>query len=155
MRVYRYLSEPELNNMISGKTSELGQDGTFIKIAQRKYKTKLNTHRYVSGEKYLHFFKSLSDIEYIRQERRDYTGNFYFAEFEIPPLVLFFAAGKGFYSSLHGYDCFTESVSEFAVKSKNFNPDWLVGYTLDHDKKHFMNESEYSKLDFSNHALEI
>ena len=83
MRVYRYLSESELNNMISGNTSSLGCDGQYIKIAQRKYKTKLNTHRYAIGEKYLHFFKSLADIEYIRQERRDYTGNFYFAEFEI------------------------------------------------------------------------
>lgn len=155
MRVYRYLSEDELNNMKDGNVSDLGRDGGFIKIAQRKYKMKLNTHRYAIGEKYLHFFKSLSDIEYIRQERRNYTGNFYFAEFEIPPLVLFFAAGKGFYTSLHGYDNFTDSVSEFAIKSKHFNPDWLVGYTLDHDKKSFMSESDYTKLEFENDSPTI
>lgn len=149
MKVYRYISENELNNIITGNTDEIGCDGQYIKIAERKYKTKLNTHRYAVGEKYVHFFKSLSDIEYIRQERRDYTGNFYFAEFEIPPLVLFFAAGKGFYTSLHGYDSFTDSVSEFAVKSKNFNPNWLVGYTLDRDKQIFMHESDYSKLQFA------
>ena len=57
MRVYRYLSEDELNNMKDGNVSDLGRDGGFIKIAQRKYKMKLNTHRYAIGEKYLHFFK--------------------------------------------------------------------------------------------------
>ena len=40
MRVYRYLSEEELNNMREGNVADLGRDGGIIKIAQRKYKMK-------------------------------------------------------------------------------------------------------------------
>lgn len=149
VKVYRYLSETELNNILSGKTEELGSSFHAKKIIEKKYNTRINNHRYNPAEKYLHFFKKFSDIEHIRQERRHYEENFYFAEFEIPKLVLFFAAGKGYYNTLHGYDSFTESISEYAVMVKNFNPEWLVGYTLDKNKLTFMHEEDYDKLTFS------
>lgn len=149
MKVYRYLSETELNNILAGNTQELG--GNFInkRMVLKKYKVKVNNHRYNPKEKYLHFFKNFSDIEHIREERRYYEDNFYFAEFEIPALVLFFAAGKGYYNSLHGYDTFVDSVTEYAVLAKNFNPNWLVGYTLDKNKQVFMHENAYNNLTFS------
>lgn len=149
MKVYRYLSETELNNILSGKTEELGNFFTHKRIIQKKYGSKVNNHSYNPKEKYLHFFKNLSDIEHIRQERRFYEENYYFAEFEVPALVLFFAAGRGYYNTLHGYDTYIESIKEYAVMAKYFNPNWLVGYALDQNKQVFMHENAYNNLTFN------
>ncbi len=146
IKVYRYLSETELNNMLSGNKKALGNSFHTKKIMERKYKIKTNNHNYAPNEKYLHFFKKFSDIEHIRQERRNFEENFYFAEFEIPALVLFFAAGKGYYNTLSGYESFIEDIAEYAVKAKHFNPDWLIGYTLDKNKQEFMHPEAYNKL---------
>ena len=154
VKVYRYLSESELNNMLNGNTSELGKSFHSKKIMERKYHIRINNHHYNPNEKYLHFFKKLSDIEYIRQERRAYEENYYFAEFEIPLTVLFFAAGKGYYNSLHGYETLIENVPEYAVKAKHFNTSWLVSYTLDKNKQVFMHETDYSKMQLTPLPLE-
>ena len=148
IKVYRYLSESELNKILNGNVGELGNSFHTKKIIERKYRMKINSHNYNPKEKYLHFFKKLSDIEFIRQERRNYEENHYFAEFEIPALVLFFAAGKGYYNTLSGYETFIEDVTEYAVNAKHFNPSWLVSYTLDKNKQEFMHPEAYDRLKF-------
>jgi hypothetical protein len=52
MIVYRYLSEKELNLIMQGKIDNLGSYYT-----KEGFK-KVNTHKYKSGVKYLHFFKT-------------------------------------------------------------------------------------------------
>lgn len=149
MKVYRYLSEKELNNILQGNTGQIGGFYANKRFNIMGNKTKVNNHRYNPKERYLHFYKNISDIEHIRNELKLFEGNFYFAEFEVPALVLFFAAGKGYYNTMHGYDYFFESIKEYAVKVKNFNPNWLMSYTMDKDKKAFMHEEDYYKLKFT------
>jgi len=137
MRVYRYLTESELNNMLAKNYDKLGR--CFINT--RKIKDRLaNTFRYKGGEKYLHFFKDKESMERIKRIRMDQnkangiTLTYYYCEFEINPIVLFFAAGKGFYNEYDENGNRTAKISEvreYAVKAKHFNRDWLVDYVKD------------------------
>ena len=141
MKVYRYLREKELNNILNGKVDEIGNT----------YSNKnSNNFNYAPNKKYLHFFKNVADLNHIRKIK---IGNinegvykystFYYCAFEIPKLVLFFAAGKGFYTS-SGYDVDHVSAREYAILVDNFNPQWLQSYVKDNLKQPF-NEEELTK----------
>ncbi len=149
MKVYRYLSETELNSILNGKTNNVGN--IFIKRREFTKKTSVrpNNHKYKNNEQYIHFFKNLQDIEHRRSELRTSDENYYFCCFEVPRLVLFMAAGKGYYSSLHGYEHYIETVREYAVNIKNFKPNWLTGYALDNDKTVFYHKENYDNLEFN------
>lgn len=148
MKVYRYLPESELNSILNGETKNVGN--VFIRRKEFTKRTSVlpNNHKYKNNEQYIHFYKKLQDIEHRRKELRTSEENYYFCCFDIPRLVLFMAAGKGYYNSLHGYDYYTETVREYAVNIKNFNPNWLTGYALDNDKKVFYYKENYDNLEF-------
>ena len=57
MKVYRYVTEKELNYIIKGE---------FNKIGKEYYKSPFNTHKYKSGVKYIHFLKNKEDISLVR-----------------------------------------------------------------------------------------
>ena len=130
MRVYRYLSEQELNKFLSGDTSTLGAEF----YSKKKSKEFCNNHHYKKDVKYMHFFKEFDDMQQIKQLYKEYNGNFYYCSFDIPRLVLFFAAGKGFYEP-KGYDFDFTVMKEYAIRTDKFNPEWLHSYTLDKDRQ--------------------
>lgn len=137
MKIYRYLSVDELNNIINGNVDCIG--------AYFKRATPVNTHHYMEDEKYLHFFKYKQSMDEIRSLYRLYKKPFYFCEFEVPKLVLFFAAGKGYYQS-HGYKDFENAVTEYAVRVANFKPKWLKSYVLDKNRNSIMTDDMYERI---------
>lgn len=121
MRVYRYLTEDELYNILNDKIENLGG----------KYYGMNNSFAYKRDCRYIHFFKYLSDVEYIRDLKRwrieqgDYDiTDFFVCEFEIPASILLFSSGEGIYKQtedkLEG-----KRVKEFAVKVNKFKSKWL------------------------------
>lgn len=146
MKVYRYLSEDELNNIINGNVGCIG--------AYFKRDTPVNTHQYMEDEKYLHFFKYKQSMDEIRSLYRSYKKPFYFCEFEVPKLVLFFAAGKGYYLN-HGYKDFENAVKEYAVRVVNFKPSWLKSFVLDKNRNGIMTDDMYENLFTSDEASHI
>lgn len=146
MKIYRYLSEDELNNIINGNVDCIG--------AYFKRGTLVNTHQYIEDEKYLHFFKYKQSMAEIRNLYRSFKKPFYFCEFEVPKLVLFFAAGKGYYLN-HGYKDFENAVTEYAIKVVNFKPSWLKSFVLDKDKNSIMTDEMYENLFTSDEAIHI
>lgn len=137
MKVYRYLSKTELNNILNGNIDKLGNEFSHSKIAR------MNTHKYKKGEKYLHFFKDKESITNIRKLHKNSNADFYICTFEIPKLTLFFGAGKGFYAPC-GYDLDFNYETEFAIKTKHFNPKWLKDYVLDNKNK--MDDEEFEEI---------
>ena len=151
MKVYRYLTEEELNKILLKDSSGLGS----CYVSTRFIKRLANNFRYQKGEKYLHFFKNKADMKRIRRIRREHDKYFnrdlvyYYCTFDIHPTVLFFAAGKGWYNN---YDengrrtMKTTTVREYAIKTKHFNPDWLIEYVRD-DVKNDEHIEVYSRDD--------
>lgn len=146
MKIYRYLSVDELNNIINGNVDCIG--------AYFKRATPVNTHHYMEDEKYLHFFKYKQSMDEIRSLYRLYKKPFYFCEFEVPKLVLFFAAGKGYYLN-HGYKDFENAVTEYAIRVVNFKPSWLKSFVLDKNKNSIMTNEMYENLFTSDEASHI
>lgn len=128
MKVYRYLSETELKEIINGNIQNIG-----CCYEREKYK-KVNTHRYKSGVKYLHFFKNKNLIYQIRYIHRYDKQNYYICEFDIPIKYLIFNAGIGKYASC-GYDNDNETAIEFIVEAEKLNPKWLINYKKDEQKE--------------------
>lgn len=127
MRVYRYLSEQELNKILNHDVESLGHE------FNKNRKNYLNNHHYKKGVKYLHFFKEFDDMQEIKNLYKNIEGKFYYCSFDIPRLVLFFAAGQGFYAP-KGYDYDFSVMTEYAIRTDKFNPQWLHSYTLDKDR---------------------
>ena len=138
MKVYRYLSERELNNILNKDTSQIGARFAWHNLG-------VNTHEYKHDENYLHFFKNKESMDEIREMYRYYPQNFYLCEFEIPKLVLYFAAGTGYYKA-HGYDFESTELTEYAIRVSKFNPNWLKEYTLDKDKQKIMYQKDYDTM---------
>lgn len=137
MKVYRYLSEEELNKILSGDTKDLGRCYTIFIVNKKKV---VSTFNYEKGEKYLHFFRKKEDMERIRRIHRgnDNVNNvkrqYYYCTFDIHPTILWFAAGKGFYNNYDENDKRVKGITpvkEYAIKTKHFNPNWLVEYVKD------------------------
>ena len=142
MRVYRYLTSEELDNILQGKLDDVG--GNYYGME--------NNFSYKRNCKYLHFFKGLSDIEYIRKlkkwrvERGDYEPvDFYVCEFDIPLVVLMLSAGKGVYNKTDENPKGTRA-REFAVNAKNVKAKWLKSYIKDDLNRQFDATSVQTKL---------
>lgn len=127
MKVYRYLTERELNCIKSGNTQDIG---SFFD--REKFK-KVNNHRYKENVRYLHFFKTTKMIHLIRNLHRHDNQKYYICEFNIPLKNLLCHFGFGFYEA-SGYDLDNYRVLEFAIESSKLNPNWLVKYELDTKK---------------------
>ena len=124
MKVYRYLSEDELEHILAGDIENIGNKFTNHK------KDEINTHKYVEGVKYLHFFKKKEDTERMQLLYRRHIRPFYFCEFEIPKRTLFLHAGIGYYSPT-GYDLDYIAAREFALPTSKFKKEYLVKYEKD------------------------
>lgn len=120
MKVYRYTTAEELNNILQNKTEDIGH--SYIRNPS-------NTHRYKTNKKYLHFFKKKESIDYIKQFKRN-EGTFYICEYDIPMLVLMMGRGVGIYRPLN-YDDYMHRHVEYIVSVENFDPSWLKSYELD------------------------
>ena len=143
MKVYRYLSEEELNLIKQGNVQGLGRE-----FDKKDYKRQ-NNHRYKSGVKYMHFYKNKESIEHIRREYFQLLmqgHKFYFCSFDIPGVVLIKHRGKGHYDG-SGYDTMggVDSV-EYAIPVEDFSPSWLRQSILDDNKAHLPKNAEYDDM---------
>lgn len=122
MIVYRLLCEEELETILKKRTESIGRQ--FIR-------NKGNTHKYKSGEKYMHFFFKREDCEYMRKFQLKYSKgekNF-IAKFNIPLKRIIGHIGKGFYESkISGFDCDYDARYELAIPVSIFKPEWLKSY---------------------------
>lgn len=136
MKVFRYMTQAELNNILLGNYEKIGscivRDKNFIS----------NTHKYQKGVKYLHFFKNRKNIERIKEYYRSRTCDCYICEFNIPLSKLIFHSGLGYYNEGKGYDMYITSVVEFALPVEDFDKSYLVSYQKD---KTFNNQNITSK----------
>lgn len=135
MKVYRLLSEEELNLILERKTEALGN--YFLKM-------KHNTHKYKPRERYLHFFFNKQNCEYMRKiHLKDSVGEQHFiAEFKIPLKRIIGHIGKGFYDSQYGgYDLFYDNCHEIALPISIFDPAWLKSYEKVSLESEFKNQN--------------
>lgn len=138
MKVYRYLTEKELNHI---------KNGEFDQIGNEYYKSPFNTHKYKKGVKYVHFVKNKKDICYIRTIHLTKNNDYYICTFDIPIRYLITGAGKGFYS-IDGWDLENVAITEFAVNAKHLKKEWLKEFVYDkkNPKKHFEIEKIWFKM---------
>ena len=111
------MSECELNKL---KNNETGSLGSLFS------KTSCNTHKYVEGKKYIHFFLNKKSTVFFSKQK----GQNYLCTFNIPVSVLVKSVGIGYYPSKHenenrGYDSIVNKKVEFAMDAEKFNPRWL------------------------------
>ena len=136
MKVYRLLSEEELELILQRKTGALGS--YFAKAKE-------NTHKYKTREKYIHFFFHREDCEYVRkiQQKTSISENNFVAEFNIPLKRIIGHIGRGFYESKHGgYDYDYDVCYELAIPVSNFRPEWLKGFEKVSLKKEIVSEQK-------------
>ncbi len=125
MKVYRYLSQDELNKILSNNISLIGTDYS----ANEKY-SRVNNHRYKSGTKYLHFFKHKDDCKRVEFINEGKDIDFYIAEFDIPITTLIQYIGYGKYDKLN-HNGNVEKVIEFAIPTSKFKPKYIRSYVRD------------------------
>lgn len=121
MKVYRFLSEIELKNILLGNISELGS------VYNNNDYGISNSHKYKNDIKYLHFFKQLKSIKYISSLYKHDKGKFYICEFNIPLSTLLKYRGKGYYD-VGGMDYISVPEIEYAIPVKLVKKEWLLDY---------------------------
>jgi len=124
MKLYRYLTEEELNDI---KANNIENIGSFYN--SKNYK-KINTHHYKKDVRYLHFYFDKKEIARIDSLGFKGSSVCYICEFEIPFYVIFKYIGIGYYES-HGYQIDTDSVFEVALPVKKFKQKYLTSYEKD------------------------
>ena len=130
MIVYRYLSMEEIIDYVNGRFDKIGQvfGGT----------EKPNTHRYKDGERYVHFFKNIRDLQII-QKLKGHQGEMLIAKFDIPFTTLAKHMGVGYYPA-SGYDTDYETVREFAIPTSKLKESFFISCAK--DKSDFMTPDE-------------
>lgn len=124
MRVYRYVSENELEKILSNDIDNIGN------MFERHKKDVINNHKYIKGVKYLHFFKDKKDLERMQLVYRKHIRPFYFCEFEIPTKALLSHSGQGYYPAMHEETDYA-IIDEFALPVKLFKKDYLKAYEVE------------------------
>lgn len=124
MKVFRLLSEEELNLIKNNKRRSLGKYFDGINLN--------STFKYKIGERYMHFFFRREDCELVRKIHRAYLvdgeQNF-IAEFHIPLKKIIGHIGRGFYpqeSETKGFEA--NKPYEIAIPVSIFEPRWLKRY---------------------------
>ena len=125
MKVYRYLSEKEYNNIVKSNMDEVG--GYFKNNSSSSFVYKQNV-------KYVHFFKNKESMTEIQKLKWKDSNNYYFCTFNIPAVLLISKMGIGYYN-VSGYDVDYKRLTEFCIPSTKLNAQWLVNAELD-TKKH-------------------
>ncbi len=136
MEVYRYISEEELNKIKADDMKTLGR------IYNEGCES--NTHKYRQDVYYVHFFKSLKNIQRI-QMINQYRPGKYIAKFDIPFSLIIRSMGFGYYKSpkySSGYDYLVDKVFELAVESEKLKPSYFVDAVKDVDGKMTAKQAE-------------
>ena len=121
MKVYRYATKDEIDNILNGNISQIG------KIYEKR---NCNTHNYKEGVKYLHFYKNIKSILEIKKLRKSKSKTFCICEFDIPMVVLMLGKGVGYYNA-SGYDVDLNSHAEYIVPVEQMKKKWLKNYKVD------------------------
>ena len=117
MIVYRLMSKNELDLYLSGNVEDIGRSFRKGKLS--------NNHEYKIGERYVHMFKRIKDIDYIRFERDHFE---YLATFDIPIITLMISHGKGFYKCIENNRIKHKHINEYAINIKRMKPEYFVSY---------------------------
>lgn len=129
MKMYRYLTEEELNNILNNEIDKIG----YEYIANNF--TIINSHKYKEGEKYLHFYKNKTDIKHAQRLHRKDPNDYYICEFTIPTLTAIKYRGYGLYED-SGWDNDTSKVIEYCIPSTQIKQEYLASYELDKNHDH-------------------
>ncbi len=125
MKLYRYLSEEELEHIKANEIDKIGS----VYNDKKSYK-RINTHNYKKDVKYLHFYFDKREIS--RIEKLGFQGSkiCYICEFEIPFYVIFSHIGTGRYDC-QGYAVPYETVYEVALPAKKMKSKYLKSFEKD------------------------
>lgn len=112
--VYRVCNSVEVDKILSnGDFAKIGNIYNFFNFP------KVNNHRYEEKQPYLHFFKELDSISYLKELK----GN-YLCIYNIPMEILNRYKGIGYYRDLmDDYDFY--ELEEYAIKSKELLFEYL------------------------------
>lgn len=109
--VYRICKKEELYEIFKGNS--------FINSGSACSITRLNTHRYESSNKYLHFFQNKSNIFYLRTLKDRYL-----CVYDIPSDILQKHKGVGYYWDYINFKTLNEVV-EYAIETDDMNFEYL------------------------------
>lgn len=140
MIVYRYTTKEEIIKFLNGEMNEVG--------SVYKGKIENNTHHYKLGERYVHFFKNLRQINVLRKYKK-YQKDMYVAKFNIPLLTLAKCSGKGYYDA-RGYDVYIETLKEFAVPSELLKKEFFVSCIKDDIVAYSAQDLNLKLIEFEN-----
>jgi len=112
--VYRFISESERISIEKKDIQNLGE------IWEKQ--SSGNNHKYEKNTRYIHFIDNKKDAMIIYKELGSIKD--YLCAYSIPKKILRKYQGKGFYMT-KGYT-FYETVKEYAIPTKEFNPEWLI-----------------------------
>lgn len=118
MLVYRLMSKKELDLFLSGDMNSIGKPFPKGKLS--------NNHRYKKGVKYVHMFRNLKDVDFIRYNRDEEFE--YMVTFDIPMITLMVSSGRGLYSGIKKGEFKQKHVREYAIESKRIKPEYFVEY---------------------------
>lgn len=136
MKVYRYLSQKELDLILANNISSIGHE-----YSQNEKYRRVNNHRYKTGVKYLHFFKHKKDCEKAEFLSDHKDVEFYIAEFNIPITTLIRHIGYGTYNRWR-YSDELENIIEFAIPTSKFKSKYMLSYALDEIHHRSIKESK-------------
>ena len=132
MLVYRICKEDEAYNILS--TKSLDSIGKYCTI-----NSKLNTHKYESDKRYIHFFKNYDSVFYL-----NVRSGYYICTYDIPEYLLSENIGAGFYMDRFLF-MNKESVTEYAIEDTSMDYDYLrrIDKIID-----FIDVEEYMEGDY-------
>lgn len=139
MKVYRYLSQKELDLILANDTSSIG-----CEYSKDEEYSRVNNHKYKTGVKYLHFFRHKKDCGRVTFISDHEDIDFYVAEFNIPFTTLIRYRGYGRYNKQTYSDDLVDVV-EFALPVSKFKPRYMLSYAL--DEIHHRSVEESKNLD--------
>lgn len=110
------MSKQELDLYLTGNMKDVGSSFLKGKLA--------NNHRYKKGENYVHLFRNIKDINFIKHKRKfDYI-----AVFDIPLITLMISYGRGYYTKLNKGFLQCKYINEFAINSKRMKAEYFLAY---------------------------
>lgn len=115
MIVYRVCKKDEFDCIINGTC--LDDLGSYYNFDT----SKLNTHRYVENEYYLHFFKDVGSIIFLGELKDNYL-----CYYDIPDDMLDLYKGLGFYNQ-PGVIYRKFNLDEYAIPSRLLSTEYIIG----------------------------
>lgn len=113
MLVYRLCKEVEIIEVL--KSKKFKNVGKCFKPNKNT-----NTHKYMNGVKYLHFFDDMANLFHF-----DTAEGYYICTYDIPYQLLDEYKGIGYYLDLYNFKTF-EQVVEYAIPGSQLSFDYLM-----------------------------